>query len=538
MRDKEVTYGRIVLEGGSVFFTYLRRELLNRRRQTIVVALGLAIGIALVSTVSAISSGVKDSQAQVLDSLYGIGTDITITQRAAPGDGPPRFDVRSGDGQQSGGVQTISRTRLRTERGASTFDDATVAKITSTKGVAAVATALKLTNTTFEGELPTFMQRRQGNDGGAAIVPDGTNRQLQPGGIAQSNPEATATTTTLETPTGGADGKGGSAFSITEFSVLGITADHVDVGPMASVSVTSGRLLTSADVGTYNAVLDSTYATTESLKLDGSITIAGKKFTIVGLVGPSAGAAETASNVYIPIDVARTLASVDSGVTNIYVKATSGDSVSAASTALATLLPDATISTSADLAETVSGSLSTASDLLSSFGKWLSIIVIIVAFALAMLFTISGVTRRTREFGTLKALGWKSNKIVRQVMAESAVQGIIGGVIGAGIAFGAVQIVNAVAPTLQAATGGQGFGGGRFGGGNGPGGNGPGGGLNPFGGRVPGQSTFDVVLHAAITPSILGLAIGLAVAGGLLAGAAGGMRAARLRPAESLRSVA
>jgi ABC-type lipoprotein release transport system permease subunit len=33
------------------------------------------------------------------------------------------------------------------------------------------------------------------------------------------------------------------------------------------------------------------------------------------------------------------------------------------------------------------------------------------------------------------------------------------------------------------------------------------------------------------------LAIGLAVIGGLIAGAIGGMRAARLRPAEALRSV-
>ncbi|MEI6199542.1 MAG: ABC transporter permease, partial [Actinomycetota bacterium] len=63
-----------------------------------------------------------------------------------------------------------------------------------------------------------------------------------------------------------------------------------------------------------------------------------------------------------------------------------------------------------------------------------------------------------------------------------------------------------------------------------------------FGGAIRaqlrGSSTFDVALHAAITPSILALAIGLAVIGGVLAGAAGGMRAARLRPAESLRSVA
>ena len=91
---------------------------------------------------------------------------------------------------------------------------------------------------------------------------------------------------------------------------------------------------------------------------------------------------------------------------------------------------------------------------------------------------------------------------------------------------------------------GVGGGGGRFSGGGGPspfggGGNGAPGG---FGGAIRaqlrGSSTFDVALHAAITPSILALAIGLAVIGGVLAGAAGGMRAARLRPAESLRSVA
>ena len=529
-----------------MFFTYLRRELLNRRRQTVIVALGLAIGIALVSTVSAISTGVKDSQAQVLDSLYGIGTDITITQRAAPGDGPPRFEIGSGDGQQSGGVQTISRTRLRTERGATTFDDATISSVTKTAGVAAVATALKLTNTTFEGELPTFMQRRGGNGSnfgansdGTSTTPSGGNSaggQNSGSGNSVATP-STSSTTTVEAPSGGADGRGGSAFTITEFSVLGINASTAEVGPMSSVKLSSGRLLAASDEGKYNVVVDSTYATTEKLALNGTVTIAGKKFTIVGLVGPASGAAETASNTYIPIDVARTLANVESGVTNIYVKASSGDSVKAASTALTTLLPDATISTSADLAETVSGSLSTASDLMSNMGKWLSIIVLIVAFALASLFTMAGVARRTREFGTLKALGWKSNKIVRQVMAESVVQGVLGGVIGGVLAFGGVAIVNAVAPTLKATTGGTGFGGRNFG--NRAGGLGPmGGGNGPFGGRIPGQSTFDVVLHAAVTPKILSLAIILAVLGGVLAGAVGGMRAARLRPAESLRSVA
>jgi putative ABC transport system permease protein len=46
-----------------------------------------------------------------------------------------------------------------------------------------------------------------------------------------------------------------------------------------------------------------------------------------------------------------------------------------------------------------------------------------------------------------------------------------------------------------------------------------------------------VVLNAPVTPLIIVIAVALAVVGGLLAGAIGGWRASRLRPAEALRSV-
>jgi putative ABC transport system permease protein len=42
-------------------------------------ALGLAVGVGLVITVTATSAGVAAAQAQVLHSLYGIGTDLTVT---------------------------------------------------------------------------------------------------------------------------------------------------------------------------------------------------------------------------------------------------------------------------------------------------------------------------------------------------------------------------------------------------------------------------------------------------------------------------
>ncbi len=66
----------------AVFGTYLRRELVNRRRQTLIVAIGMALAIALVLVVNAVAGGVKTAQAVALQSVYGVGTDITVTKAA------------------------------------------------------------------------------------------------------------------------------------------------------------------------------------------------------------------------------------------------------------------------------------------------------------------------------------------------------------------------------------------------------------------------------------------------------------------------
>ena len=66
------------------FFTYLRRELRRRMRQAVVTAAGLALGIGLVITVTALSSGVRSAQGKVLGALFGVGTDITVTTPTQP----------------------------------------------------------------------------------------------------------------------------------------------------------------------------------------------------------------------------------------------------------------------------------------------------------------------------------------------------------------------------------------------------------------------------------------------------------------------
>lgn len=89
-----------------MFFTYLRRELRRRRKAALVIAMGLALGIALVITVNSVSAGMQQAQGKVLESLYGLGTDMTVTKAADPdsssADRPRfRFDARGDEKEQS-----------------------------------------------------------------------------------------------------------------------------------------------------------------------------------------------------------------------------------------------------------------------------------------------------------------------------------------------------------------------------------------------------------------------------------------------------
>lgn len=493
-----------------MFATYLRRELGNRRRQTFVVAIGLALAVALVMIVSSIAAGVRDAQAAALESVYGVGTDITITQAAEPpaeGElpGGPQFAFGSGDGATTDGTTTLSQSRLETGRGTTTFDASAVDTALGTDGVAAAAGSLSLTNTTFSGEIPDFTQQQQ--SGG-----DGTGQAGAP-------------------PQGGPDGAGGSQFGVESVTVDGVDVDRTAIGPLSATALVEGRTLDAADAGALVAVLDEDYATSSALAVGDTIDLGGEHVEIVGIVASTSATGTSAANVFIPLDTAQTLAGLDGQVSTVTVQAESADSIPAVQAALETALPDATVNTQAELAESVSGSLSTASALVANLGTWLSVIVLGAAFLIAILFTVSGVARRTREFGTLKAIGWSNGRIVGQVAGESFVTGALGAIGGVVVGLAGIALVNALGPTISVAgsTTAQGPGGGF------PGGDGAA--MGGMGGTVA-STTTDIVLQAPLTVGVVLIAVGLAVLGGVLAGVVGGWRAARLRPAEALRTIA
>jgi ABC-type lipoprotein release transport system permease subunit len=508
-----------------MFFTYLRRELRRRIRQVIFISLGLAVGIGLVITVTAASAGVAQAQSKVLHSLYGVGTDITVTKApAANSGGPFGFRVRGRTATGTRPTRPAPGTKFSRSvllnRALGPISTSSLTSISGLHGVAAAGGALALTDLSISGTVPNAPAGGGGGFGGG----------------------------------GGGGGGGGfaSSFSTNTFTVNGTQISAGEVGPLSSSKITSGRTFTTADANSNVAVIDSSYAKQNKLTTASKISVGGTSFKVIGIVKQPQGGSP--ANVYIPLGRAQALASMKNQVNTIYVAASSATMISAVSKEITHVTPNTTVTTSSDLAKEVTGSLASASSLASNLGKWLAVAVLAAAFLLASLLTMSAVSRRVREFGTLKALGWRSRRIVGQVLGESVTIGIIGGLGGIALGFIGAALVSRIAPPLTATTGlatgsatpggaraftggggGLGGGGGGFGGGGGGGGGGFGGGFRRL--ATDAGNAVTVHLNAQVTIAAVVLAVALALAGGLIAGGFGGWRAARLRPADALARV-
>jgi ABC-type lipoprotein release transport system permease subunit len=496
-----------------MFFTYLRRELRRRMRQAVFIALGLALGVGLVITVTAASSGVKNAQGTVLHALYGVGTSLTVTKTPAAGSFTPGsfgFGLRAGTRNQPAAGTKINTNMLSSSPTLASISSSSVSTVARLDNVAAAAGGLTLNNRTLSGTVPAFN-------------PNGQNFRAN--------------------------------FTTDSFGVEGVDIGTGELGPLSSGKLSSGRTFTAADKSSDVAMVDASYAAQHKLKAGSTIAIGNSKgastnFKVIGIVSEPAG--NNPSDVYIPLAVAQNLAGLKDKVNTIYVAASSAAAISSVQSEVGKALPGETVTTSADLASEVTGSLSSASHLASNLGKWLALAVLIAAFLLASLLTMAAVSRRVREFGTLKALGWKSRRIIGQVMGEAVALGILGGIVGIGLGFAGAELVSKLSPKLSAVVGqvtgsatpggarqfGPGGAGGGFpGGGGGTGTAGPGPG---FFNRAANAANHTVAVHlsASVSVGMIVLAVVLAIAGGIIAGMFGGWRAARLRPAAALAKVA
>jgi putative ABC transport system permease protein len=234
----------------------------------------------------------------------------------------------------------------------------------------------------------------------------------------------------------------------TTILVDGVEAADQGLGPLSQARVIAGRDLTASDADAYVALADSGYATEHHLGPGSVITLAHHEFRVVGVVSQPAG---TAPSILIPIQAGQELAHFPGEMTTVYVAASSATRVSTVAGEIKRALPSwADVTTSARLANEISGSLATTARLANDLGRWLAATALIAAFLLAALLTVAAVSRRVREFGTLKALGWRTRRITVQVVGESAATGIVGALAGTGPGYAASALISWLASAQNA----------------------------------------------------------------------------------------
>ena len=113
---------------------------------------------------------------------------------------------------------------------------------------------------------------------------------------------------------------------------------------------------------------------------------------------------------------------------------------------------------------------------------------------IASLLTLASVNKRTREIGTLKAVGWRQWLVIRQISGESVAQGLFGGAVGAALGIAGALVIDALGITLKATVASQSSGFGPPGGG-------------PFGQGQVSSGASSVALNAPVDAGVLLLAI-------------------------------
>ena len=485
--------------------SYMLAELRRRRGRTLLTALGLGVGVGLVVCVAALSDGLDKAQDEILDPLTGVGTDLSVTRPVDVSGGPQNLSEkeRAQLEQENGGGrvgligraepgESFSDTRFLSTSQLS-FPAAEVDDIARLDGVAGAAGSLTLSATVISGKVP---ERGAGE-------PQTQTFQATPG---QAPPERPRN------------------IGVDATTVTGIDLTEPDLAPVTPDQITRGDYLTAG--GGRKAILNVAYARRKGLGVGDTYKLDGKRYTVAGLASSPLGG--TASDMYIPLGQLQAMSDRAGRVNTVNVRAASSDAVGAVQRAIEDGFDGASVTTSADLADRVSGSLVDAKNLASKLGTALTIVALAAAFLIAVLLTLASVAKRTRELGTLKAIGWPGRRVVGQVTGESLLQGALGGVAGALLGIGGAALIGAIGPTLTATVAAPEAAGRVLG----PPGMGAG-----FGqGAITSGST-SVPLDAPVDLGLIVVAISLALLGGLIAGSVGGLRAARLRPAAALRTL-
>ncbi len=237
---------------------------------------------------------------------------------------------------------------------------------------------------------------------------------------------------------------------VPDYTIEGIplTSELVDNYPVVPTNITSGRTLQAGDSGV--VVLSENNSAFFNAGVGDTITILDNSFTVVGIHG-SSGVSDSIT-LYMNLSDAQTITNNTGYITSLRVFATSSDVVSQVATEIGTLHTELSVTTGQERLnqlQALQSSYDTAlANAEASIGQtqvvaFEEIIVVVAATSLIVLFVMLYTVReRTKEIGTLKAIGFSNRTVMGQFMLEGVLLSLIAGIVG--VAIGTIA-----APTLS-----------------------------------------------------------------------------------------
>lgn len=298
-----------------------------------------------------------------------------------------------------------------------------------------------------------------------------------------------------------------------EYQIEGIplNATLISTYPILPTNITSGRTLQANENGA--VVISEENANHWGVSVGGTVNILGKSFKVVGVHGTS-GIVDVATT-YMSLEDAQAITNNAGNATIFKVFADNSNNVGKVQTALSIAHPDFVMSTSQSLVSQLSGLQSANTkqlqDAQNTMNATQSTAIVEISVAVAaggaivlflMLYTVR---ERTKEIGTLKAIGASNGTIMGQFMLEGVILSLVAGFVGIAIGtVGATSLAGALLPHVS----------------------------SPFaGGAAVGLTSISV----SISPELMLIGLGVAVLLGSLGSLYPAWRAAKTRPSEAMR---
>jgi putative ABC transport system permease protein len=303
---------------------------------------------------------------------------------------------------------------------------------------------------------------------------------------------------------------------VPDYIIEGIPLTSALVGnyPILPMNITAGRNLQAGDSGV--VLLSENNTAFFEAGVGDTIDILDQSFEVIGIYGSTG--VEDVMNLYMNLSDAQSVTNNTGYITSITVFAESSDVVTEVANAISSLHPELSVVTGQqrlDQLEAMKTNYETAlENAESTVAQTQSvavqeIIVAVAATSLIVLFVMLYTVReRTKEIGTLKAIGFSNWTVMSQFMLEGVFLSLLAGVVGIAIASVAAPALSGLLlPAVAQGTFGRGF------------------------TSVANSGTAALTL----TPELILIALGGAVLLGALGSLYPAWRASRTRPAEAMR---